>query len=855
MDGACGRRLRLGGAHAHGDPLAQVAPRLHDVVMRCAAAVFLALLASCSALLRAQGTAADHEFASRLGELFRGKVHEFPREVHWAADSSRVWFTEVHRDGTRSFVTVAVADGVRKPAFDAPRFAQAWSALQNGEVDPQRLPVELEHVDADGSVRVRAGSKRWRFGSEGELAPADDEAPVLKPMARQRPSRNGGRKTDLTFVNQGRHDLKLVWWAGGGEKREYGVLPAGEERTMGTFVGHVWLLVGPAETVVAAYEAAAGNPRAVVGDGAAQPRDRAAAEARQPARKRARVVHRDHNLFVVGADGAEKPLTTDGTAEHFYRGDLHVSPDGSRLLAFREKPAQQRLVTLVESSPRDQLQPKVHTLDYLKPGDRIAEPSPCLFDLAEARAIPLDASRWPNPWALHRVRWAPDGSEVYLLYDQRGHQLQRLDAIDARTGEVRTVVEEKPATFVDYSQKTWLHWLDGGRELLWASERSGHNHVWRIDIATGKAAPVTSGNWVVRKVEHVDEAAGELWFTAYGIHPAQDPYHAHLARVKLDGTGLVVVTAADGTHEWSLSPDRSHAVVRWSRVDHVPVTELRRTRDGALVCELGRDDATKLLATGWRPPVRFVAKGRDGTTDIHGFFVRPVRFDPAKKYPVIESIYAGPHDFHVPKAWSVNHGSRELAELGFIVVKVDGMGTNWRSKSFHDVCWRNLKDAGFPDRIAWMRAAAAVHPELDLTRVGIFGGSAGGQNALAALLHHGDFYKAAAADCGCHDNRMDKIWWNEAWMGWPVGEWYADSSNVVHAPKLTGRLLLTVGELDRNVDPASTLQVADALIRAGKEFELAVVPGGGHGAGGIPAMVRKRNDLFIRSLWGVEPRQ
>jgi dipeptidyl aminopeptidase/acylaminoacyl peptidase len=835
--------------------LAQEAPRLHDVAMRCVIAVFLALLAPFGAAPRAQGTAADHEFASRLGELFRGKVHEFVREVHWAEDSSRVWFTEVGRDGTRGFFTVATADGTKRPAFDAARFAAAWAAAQGVQVDPGRLPVELEHVDEDGSVRVRAGGKRWRFGADGALAPADDEAPVLQPMARQRPSRNGGRKTDLTFVNRGKQDLKLVWLAAGGEKREYGMLPAGEERTMGTFVGHVWLLVGPAETVVAAYEAAAGNPRAVVAVDPVPPRERPAAKARQLERKRVRVVHRAHNLFVVGADGAETPLTTDGTADHSYRGDLHVSPDGRSLLAFRERPAQQHIVTLVESSPRDQVQPRVHTMNYLKPGDRIAVPSPCLFDLESGQPVALDLARWPDPWSLDRVHWAPDGSEVHLLYNQRGHQVLRVDAIHSRSGAVRTVVEEKPATFVDYSQKTWMHWLDGGTELLWASERSGHNHVWRVDVASGKAVPVTSGNWVVRKVEFVDEQRKELWFTALGIHPGQDPYHAHLARVKFDGSGLVVVTSADGTHEWSLSPDRSHAVVRWSRVDHVPVTELRRTSDGAMVCELGRDDATDLLATGWRPPVRFVAKGRDGKTDIHGFLVRPVRFDPARKYPVIESIYAGPHDFHVPKGWSVHHGSRELAELGFIVVKIDGMGTNWRSKAFHDVCWRNLKDGGFPDRIAWMKAAAAVHPEMDVTRVGIFGGSAGGQNALAALLHHGDFYKVAAADCGCHDNRMDKIWWNEAWMGWPVGDWYADSSNVTHAHRLQGRLLLTVGELDRNVDPASTLQVADALLRAGKDFELAVVPGGGHGAGGSPAMVRKRNDLFIRALHGVEPRQ
>jgi dipeptidyl aminopeptidase/acylaminoacyl peptidase len=247
-------------------------------------------------------------------------------------------------------------------------------------------------------------------------------------------------------------------------------------------------------------------------------------------------------------------------------------------------------------------------------------------------------------------------------------------------------------------------------------------------------------------------------------------------------------------------------------------------------------------------PERFAAPGRDGKTPIYGVIYRPSNFDTARKYPVIEKSYAGPHDFFVPKVWNRELQAHALAELGFIVVQIDGMGTNWRSRAFHDVCWKHLADGGFPDRIAWLKAAAARHPELDLTRVGIFGGSAGGQNALAALLFHGDFYKVAAADCGCHDNRMDKIWWNEAWMGWPIGPWYADSSNVTHAGRLQGALLLTVGELDRNVDPASTMQVVRALTDADKDFDLVVVPGGDHGIGESPYLRRRRGDFFVRLL-------
>ena len=241
--------------------------------------------------------------------------------------------------------------------------------------------------------------------------------------------------------------------------------------------------------------------------------------------------------------------------------------------------------------------------------------------------------------------------------------------------------------------------------------------------------------------------------------------------------------------------------------------------------------------------------------DIYGVIYRPTNFDQAKKYPVIEAIYAGPQGSFVPKRFSSFHPTQAMAELGFVVVQIDGMGTSNRSKAFHDVCWKNLGDSGFPDRILWMKAAAAKYPQLDITRVGVYGGSAGGQSATRAVLAFGDFYKAAVSDCGCHDNRMDKIWWNELWMGYPIGPHYAEQSNVTQAKNLTGKLMLIVGELDRNVDPASTMQVADALIRANKDFDLIVIPGAGHGAGGGPYGQRRMRDFFVRSLLGVEPRR
>ena len=280
-------------------------------------------------------------------------------------------------------------------------------------------------------------------------------------------------------------------------------------------------------------------------------------------------------------------------------------------------------------------------------------------------------------------------------------------------------------------------------------------------------------------------------------------------------------------------------------------TELRRTMDGKLACPLEQADISALRASGWEAPEVFAAKGRDKKTDIWGLIHRPHNFDPSKKYPVIEDIYGGPQGSFVPKTFSSTRRYASLTDLGFIVVKIDGMGTANRSKAFHDLCWKNLKDAGLPDRILWMKAAAAKYPYLDLSRVGVYGNSAGGQNAAAAVLFHPEFYQVAVASCGCHDNRMDKASWNEQWMGYPVGPQYAECSNIDNAHRLRGKLFLIVGELDNNVPPESTFRFVDALIKADKTFDLLVVPGGGHGMGGAYGQ-RRMQDFFVRHLLGRE---
>ena len=564
---------------------------------------------------------------------------------------------------------------------------------------------------------------------------------------------------------------------------------------------------------------------------------------------------RDHNLYLRSNETKkEQALTSNGTDKNAYGAGVDWSPDSKKFVARRSKKGFERKVYLVESSPKDQLQPKLQSYSYRKPGDDIPQVRPHLFDVESAKEIPVDDALFSNPWKLDRIRWDRDGSRFTFFVNQRGHQAVRIIAVDAATGKTRAIVNEESVTFIDYAHKTFFERLEETGEILWASERDGWNHLYLYDAKTGKVKNrVTKGRWVVRGVDRVDAEARQVWFRAGGIHPGQDPYHVHYCRVNFDGTGLVRLTDGDGTHRIEYSPDRRTLLDTWSRVDQPPVTELRRVSDGRKMCELERGDWTKLLETGWQVPERFVSKGRDGKTDIHGVIWRPTTFDAKRSYPVIERIYAGPHGAFVPKTFREFYSAQSLAELGFIVVQIDGMGTSYRSKAFHDVCWKNLGDSGFPDRIPWIRAAAKKHPYMDVSRVGIYGGSAGGQSSTRAMLAHGDFYKVAVSHCGCHDNRMDKIWWNEAWMGWPVGPHYEEQSNVTQAHRLEGKLLLIVGELDRNVDPASTMQVVNALIKANKDFEMLVIPGAGHGDGGAYG-IRRRRDFFVRHLLGVEPR-
>ena len=552
--------------------------------------------------------------------------------------------------------------------------------------------------------------------------------------------------------------------------------------------------------------------------------------------------------------GEEFFLSRDGSEGNFYTfSSIAWSPDSKKIAAFRLRLGYHRIVHYVESSPSDQLQPRHHEMEYAKPGDALDIEQPVLFLIDEKKTVFIDNSLFPNPYEMSAPVWRKDSLTFTFEYNQRGHQVYRIIEVDGTTGKTRALISEEPETFFSYSGKKYRYDIEDGKEIIWMSERDGWNHLYLYDGSTGKVKnQITKGQWVVRGVDKVDEEKRQVFFRASGMDPGQDPYFVHAYCINFDGTGLTAMTEGEGNHSISYSSDMAYYLDTWSRVDLPPCTELRRTSDRKIIKEVEKADISRLVEAGWEPPEVFAAKGRDGRTDIWGIIIRPLDFDPSKKYPVVEYIYAGPHSSHVPKSFSPCFRMQPLAEMGFIVVQVDGMGTSNRSKAFHDVCWKNLGDAGFPDRILWHKAVAAKYPYYDLSRVGIYGNSAGGQNTLGGLLFHPEFYKVGVSSCGCHDNRMDKIWWNEQWMGWPIGPEYAASSNVDNACRLRGHLLLIVGEVDTNVDPSSTMQVVNALIKAKKNFDLLVIPGGGHGMGGEYGQ-RKMFDFFVRHLHGVEP--
>jgi dipeptidyl-peptidase-4 len=609
---------------------------------------------------------------------------------------------------------------------------------------------------------------------------------------------------------------------------------------------------------------------------------RGRAESVSPDGKRAAFI-RGYNLWVRDvATGRETQLTTDGVKDFGYATDnagwvrsdnpiLMWSPDSRKIATFQQDERRVGEMYLVNTKVGH---PELQAWKYPLPGDSVvAMIHRVIIEVDGPRVIRLQmpadfhrstlcdhvVCRGDNDWA--DVEWYPDGSHLAFVSTSRDHKRETLRVANAATGSIRTVLEETAATQYE-SGNGVINWrvLPSSNEIIWFSERDDWGQLYLYDLTTGRLkSRITSGEGNVAQLLRIDEKNRTLYFVGNGKEPGRDPYFRHFYKIGMDGRGLTLLTPEDADHDITVSPSGRYFVDTYSRPD-VPQISVLRDLNGKTVVNLEKADISRLLATGWKPPTRITVKARDGKTDLYGLLYAPTRMDSSRKYPIVNHIYPGPQTGSVgSRSFGPARGDAQaLAELGFIVVQIDGMGTPWRSKSFHDAYYGKMGDNTLPDQVAGMRELARRYPWIDLDRAGIYGHSGGGFAAAGAMFRYPDFFKVGVAQAGNHDNRVYEDDWGERYQGLltrlPNGsDNYAAEANQEFAKNLKGKLLLAHGTLDDNVPPNSTLLVVDALIKANKDFDLIMFPNRTHGFGSEPYMVRRRWDYFVKHLLGAEP--
>ena len=761
-----------------------------------AVAVLTALPAPCSQVL-AQGTRADYERAERfLPRNLATLVFNLDITPHWIEGEDEFWFREQLRDGHR-FQRVDAATGTVKAAFDHERMAAAVTATTSTECSATDLPfqqIEFEAAGSGSSLRFQVGEDRFS---------CDLSTFALTPLA---------------------------------------------------------------------------PPPKVESFEVASPDGRWAAFAE------------GHDLFVRELASARRvQLTHDGVQHHAYGQEPDTrlsavtevvmgvrtppavlwSPDSTRLVTIRTDQRRVPELALLQSvPPAGSDRPVTHRYRYPFPGDwNVPLIEYLIFDLArnsrvEVQQEPVETV-YMSAISLGWLTWTEDSQRLTLLQSTRGFKTTTLETVDANSGEVNLLMEETSETYAD------LHLVIGGRpnarvvgggaEVIWFSQRDGWGHLYLHDCATGQTRQVTRGEWVVRDLMHIDEEQRVAYFTASGREPGRDVYLRHLYRVGLDGAGLQLLTPENADHSVQFSPGGGCFVDTFSRVDQPPVSVVRDA-SGRQLAELVTADIDLLLEAGWRWPERFCVKARDGKTDIYGVLFRPSSFESGRKYPVLDSIYPGPQISRAPYSFSLAYSDPfgaavSMAELGFVVVAIDGMGTPLRSKAFVDVSYEKIGEAGgLEDHIAALRQLAEEDPSLDLERVGIYGHSGGGYASARAILQFPEFYKVAVSSAGNHDQRRYLPIWGERYHGLRGDVDYEAQANSSLAANLKGKLFLVHGELDDNVSPVLTMQLVDALVRENKDFDLLILPGANHGLGATePYFTRRKWDYFVRHLLGVEP--
>ena len=590
---------------------------------------------------------------------------------------------------------------------------------------------------------------------------------------------------------------------------------------------------------------------------------------------------KDYNLWMrnVGT-GKETQLTTDGMKDFGYATDnagwvhsdraiLVWSPDSKKIATFQQD---QRGVSEMYLVTTNVGAPKLEQWKYPLPGDPIATIHRVIIEIEVPRVIRLQSPPDPHRSTIcddvscdggwEDVQWSADGKTLGFVSTSRDHKRSNLRVADASTGAVKDVYEEITATQFEAGQGA-VNWkyLPNSNEFVWYTERDGWGHLYLYDLTTKKLKnSITTGDWVVTQVLNIDEKNRVIYFNAGGREKGRDPYFSHFYRVDFDGKNLKLLTPEDGNHTIILSPNEKYFVDTYSKPD-VPAVSVLRDMTGKVTANLEKTDISRLTATGWKPPTPIVVKARDNTTDLYGLMFTPTNLDQKKKYPIINYIYPGPQGGSVgSRSFSPARSDHQaLAELGFVVVMIDGTCNPLRSKKFHDACYGNMADNTLPDQVGAMKQLAAKYSYIDIERAGIWGHSGGGYATAAAMFRYPDFFKVGISESGNHDNRNYEDDWGERYIGLLVEDAnkksnYEDQANQNFAKDLKGKLLLAHGGMDDNVPPYNTYLVVEALVKANKDFDLIIFPNARHGFGASSFyMMRRRWDYFVKNLMGAEP--
>jgi dipeptidyl aminopeptidase/acylaminoacyl peptidase len=584
---------------------------------------------------------------------------------------------------------------------------------------------------------------------------------------------------------------------------------------------------------------------------------------------------KDDNLWVKNTETNQlTQLTTDGEKNYGYATDnagwthsdnaiLRWSPDSKKIATFKQD---QRKVSDMYLVTTNVGAPKLEAWKYPLPGDKfIPMIERVIIEVETPKVIKIKIPADPHRASLSDdisssgtfddVDWSADGSQLAFLSTSRDHKQEKFRIADAATGEVREVFEEVVATQYESGQGA-INWnyLEKTNEIIWYSERDDWGHLYLYDAKTGKLKnQITKGTFTISRVVKTDEAKRIIYFLAGGKEPG-NPYFSYLYKVGFDGKNLKLLTPGLGNHQISFSPTETYITDTYSQPD-VPQVTVVRDLNGNLISEIAKTDISKLLATGWKAPTPVKLLAADQKTDIYGLVFTPTKMEAGKKYPVVDYIYPGPQGGSVGSwSFSAARGDHQaLAELGFIVVMIEGTSNPGRSKSYHDMSYGNMSINTLPDQITGIQQLAKLYP-IDLDKVGIWGHSGGGFATATALFKYPDFFKVGISESGNHDNRNYEDDWGERYNGLAENVDYASQANQLYAKNLKGKLMLAHGMMDDNVPPSNTLLVVDALIKANKDFDLVLFPNSRHGFGVFsPYMMRKRWDYFVTHLQGKTP--